>query len=85
MPAWRCGGASATSRCWRRWRRCPSWRRLGGYVGSVLGVPGLRAASVLDPAPLAATLQRLISFDAIHRNIGAGSARRRRGGRHAQA
>ena len=49
----------------------PELMRLGGYLGSVLGIPGLRAPSVLDPTPLTATLQRLIPFDAIHRNIGA--------------
>ncbi len=43
--------------------------RLGGYVGSVLGIRGLQATSVLDPAPLTATLHRLIEFEAIHRNV----------------
>jgi NTE family protein len=43
--------------------------RLGGYVGEVLGIRGSRATSVLDPAPLSSTLNRLIAFEQIHENV----------------
>jgi NTE family protein len=44
-------------------------RRLWSYVAEALGVPGVRAMSLLDPAPLAATLSDLIDFDRIHTNV----------------
>jgi NTE family protein len=47
-------------------------RRLGAYVGEVLGVPRARARSVLDPAPLRSTLNDLIEFRRIHANVEAG-------------
>ncbi len=46
--------------------------RLGRYLGEVLGIPGVRSPSLLDPTPLTATLRRLIDFEQIHRNVAAG-------------
>jgi NTE family protein len=43
--------------------------RLGGYLGEVLGLPGARVDSLLDPGPLDATLNELIDFGQIHENI----------------
>lgn len=39
------------------------------YLGEVLGVPGIRLSSLLDPAPLRVTLDRLIDWPAVHRNV----------------
>ena len=47
----------------------PELSRLWGYVGEVLGVPGVAPRSVLDPAPLKETLSRLIDFDQIRANV----------------
>lgn len=46
-----------------------SLRRLGGYAGEVLGVPGARVDSLLDPAPLRATLSERVDFDRLARNV----------------
>ncbi len=46
--------------------------RLGGYAGEVLGVPGARLDSLLDPAPLRTSLQERVDFPQISRNIEAG-------------
>lgn len=43
--------------------------RLSGYVGEVLGVKSARADSLLDPGPLRTTLNELIAFEQISRNI----------------
>jgi NTE family protein len=48
-------------------------RRLGGYLAQFLGVSGARLWSLLDPAPLRATLEELIPFDQLDRNVGGGS------------
>lgn len=50
-------------------------RRLMRYVGQFLGVPGARLEALLDPAPLRATLARLVPFDAIERNVATGVVR----------
>jgi NTE family protein len=50
----------------------PEAARLGGYIGEVLGIRGLRADSILDPQPLQATLKDLIPFEQIHENVAAG-------------
>jgi NTE family protein len=50
----------------------PEAARLGGYVGEVLGIRGTAPESVLDPAPLKATLKDLIPFSQIHANVEAG-------------
>jgi len=47
-------------------------RRLARYVGQFLGVPGARLEALLDPAPLRATLARIVPFDAIERNVATG-------------
>jgi NTE family protein len=47
-------------------------RRLARYVGQFLGVPGARLEALLDPAPLRATLTRIVPFDAIERNVATG-------------
>ena len=47
-------------------------KRLGAYLGEILGVGGAAPASVLDPAPLKATLGRLIEFARIRDNVEAG-------------
>jgi NTE family protein len=49
--------------------------RLMRYVGQFLGVPGARLEALLDPAPLHATLERLIPFGAIERNVATGVVR----------
>ena len=41
-------------------------------AGEVLELPGLRAASVLDPTPLARSLERWIDWDALHANVAGG-------------
>jgi NTE family protein len=46
-------------------------RRIGAYLGEVLGLP-VDATSLLDPAPLPATLARTIAFDDLRRNAVAG-------------
>ncbi len=42
--------------------------RLGAYLGGVAGLP-VRATSILDPAPLAATIPQLVSFDHLRTNV----------------
>jgi NTE family protein len=42
-------------------------------LGDLLGIPGVRSWSLLDPAPLAATLKRLIPFARIQRNVAGGA------------
>jgi NTE family protein len=39
------------------------------YAGEVLGVPGATLRGLLDPAPLAGTLDEWIDWDALHRNV----------------
>jgi NTE family protein len=46
--------------------------RLGEYAGEVLGLPGLRLDSLLDPEPLRSTLRERIDFDQIRRNVQTG-------------
>ena len=46
--------------------------RLGEYAGEVLGLPGARLESLLDPEPLRATLRNRIDFEAIEDNVQAG-------------
>ena len=46
-------------------------RRLGAFVGETAGLP-LRATSLLDPAPLAATVAQLVSFDRLRDNVAGG-------------
>jgi NTE family protein len=41
-------------------------------AGDVLELPGLRAASLLDPSPLARSLEQWIDWDALHGNVAAG-------------
>jgi NTE family protein len=41
-------------------------------AGELLELPGLRAASVLDPTPLARTLDGFIEWDALHANVASG-------------
>ncbi len=40
-----------------------------GYVGEVLGLPGLRLPGLLDPAPLRGALDRMLDWSAVHRNV----------------
>jgi NTE family protein len=42
-------------------------------LADLVGIPGIRAWSVLDPTPLGATLKRLIPFAQIRRNVAAGA------------
>ncbi len=46
--------------------------RLLRYLADVVGLPAPDVPSVLDTAPLAATLERLISFEQLERNVTAG-------------
>ena len=41
-------------------------------AGEVLELPGMRAASLLDPSPLARSLDDWIDWDALHGNVAAG-------------
>jgi NTE family protein len=47
--------------------------RLGEYAGEVLGLPGARLESLLDPEPLRATLRERVDFDQLERNVEAGA------------
>lgn len=42
------------------------------YAGDLLGVPGARLSSLLDPAPLERTLPELIDFRTLRRNVAEG-------------
>jgi NTE family protein len=42
-------------------------------LAELIGVPGVRLWNLLDPAPLAATLRRLIAFAQIRRNVASGA------------
>lgn len=42
------------------------------FAGELLQVPGVRLASLLDPSPLAASLERWIDWLALHRNVRSG-------------
>jgi NTE family protein len=42
------------------------------YVGGLLSVPGARVPSLLDPTPLARSLERWMNWDDLHRNVTAG-------------
>jgi NTE family protein len=46
--------------------------RLSQYAGEVLRIPGLRLESLLDPAPLGASLRDRVDFEQLQRNIAAG-------------
>jgi NTE family protein len=46
--------------------------RLSGSAGEVLGVPGARLDSLLDPAPLRTSLRERVDFAQISRNVQAG-------------
>jgi NTE family protein len=39
------------------------------YAGGLLSIPGARVPSLLDPTPLARSLERWMSWDDLHRNI----------------
>lgn len=49
-----------------------SLRRAVGYVGEFLGIPGSRLESLLDPAPLRATLRERVNFKQLAENVKAG-------------
>jgi NTE family protein len=42
------------------------------FAGELLSVPGVRLDAVLDPAPLHASLDRWIDWEAVHRNVHSG-------------
>jgi NTE family protein len=42
------------------------------YIGGVLGVPGVQLKALLDTTPLTETVQRVIDFAQLHRNVEAG-------------
>ncbi len=74
-------GASMLAR-WRRLQLADVFHSIAGwqapltavrYTGEVLGLPGLRLPSLLDPAPLRNSIHRLIDFPALHRNVRNGS------------
>lgn len=46
-----------------------------GAVGNVIGAPGLGVAGLLDPGPLAASLEQWIDWDGLERNVRAGRAK----------
>jgi NTE family protein len=46
--------------------------RLGGYAGEVLGLPGARLESLLDPEPLRVTLRDRIDFEQLEDNVKGG-------------
>ena len=45
------------------------------FAGGLLGVPGVRLASLLDPAPLEHNLARWIDWDQLHENVASGTVR----------
>jgi NTE family protein len=49
-----------------------SGRRALQYAGEVLGIPRAHIASLLDPAPLRATVHRDVDFEQIERNVADG-------------
>jgi NTE family protein len=49
-----------------------SLRRVGGYAGEVLGLPGARITSLLDSAPLRRTVRQHVDFAQVAENVGAG-------------
>jgi NTE family protein len=49
-----------------------SLSRLGDYAGEVLGLPGARLESLLDPAPLRATVRERIDFAELQANVRSG-------------
>jgi NTE family protein len=49
-----------------------SLSRLGDYAGEVLGLPGARLESLLDPEPLRATLRERIDFGQLQDNVKSG-------------
>jgi NTE family protein len=49
-----------------------SLSRLGDYAGEVLGLPGARLDSLLDPEPLRATLRDRIDFARVEDNVKSG-------------
>src|SRR5437763_4208634 len=46
--------------------------RLLLYIAEIAGVPGAEVPALLDPAPLAQTLPREVSFERLHRNVADG-------------
>ena len=42
------------------------------YLGGLLSIPGARVPSLLDPTPLARSLERWMSWDDLHRNLTTG-------------
>jgi NTE family protein len=46
-----------------------SLRRAAAYVGEFLGIPGSRLESLLDPAPLRATLRERVDFERLAENV----------------
>ncbi len=76
--------AEAVAAARRRWLEV-SWRRVAGnlvgggtaltaarYAGAVAGVPGVRLRSLLDPGPLAETLDEWIDWKRMRENVGSG-------------
>lgn len=64
--------------CWREMRKQDVIANLVGpslliqaarFVGETLEVPGMKLASLLDPSPLAASLERWIDWVALARNV----------------
>ena len=53
-----------------------SLARIGRYLGQIVGVPGMRLESLLDPAPLRDTVRRVVSFEQLERNVAAGALER---------
>jgi NTE family protein len=45
------------------------------FAGGLLGVPGVRLASLLDPAPLERNLERWIDWSQLHENVASGAVR----------
>jgi NTE family protein len=46
--------------------------RLGGYAGEVLGLPGARLESLLDPEPLRVTVRERVDFEQLQDNVATG-------------
>lgn len=53
----------------RRLLSTATLRRAGAYAGEVLGLPGARLQSLLDPEPLRVTLRERVDFDQIEANV----------------
>ena len=68
-PALRCGASCAGATRCARWSRRSEFGRLLGAAATLAGLPGADLHGLLDPSPLRGTLERLVDFKRIARNV----------------